>query len=137
MALKAIIARHSESDIASTAASEENHSNSTIICTKMRRFYVYYYRGNPMKYANLAEDIFSVSDFRSDITSMISKTKETHRPIVLTQRGKSSAVVLGIHDYQAMIDKFEFMEAILRSQKEIERGDFLTEEEANQMVFDK
>jgi hypothetical protein len=29
------------------------------------------------------------------------------------------------------------MEAILRSQKEIERGDFLTEEEANQMVFDK
>ena len=90
-----------------------------------------------MNHANLAEDIYSVSDFRADITSMISKTKETHRPIVLTQRGKSSAVVLDIRDYQNMLDKFQFMEAVIRSKKEIENGDFYTEEEANRLVFDK
>jgi prevent-host-death family protein len=49
------------------------------------------------------EDICPVTEFRSDINAMLQKTKATHRPIILTQHGRSTAVVVDIADYQRII----------------------------------
>lgn len=85
---------------------------------------------------NLAEDICSVTDFRSDIPKMLDKAKETHRPIVITQHGKSSAIVMNIHDYQELIESYEFMKTVIENKGEIEQGNFVTDEDADKMVFD-
>ena len=90
-----------------------------------------------MNRSNLAEDICSVTDFRSDIPSMLNKTKETHRPIILTQRGKSSAVVMNIQDYQDLIESYDFMQSVIRNKNEIDQGNFVTDEEADRLVFDR
>lgn len=85
---------------------------------------------------NLAEDICSVTDFRSDIPKMLNKAKETHRPIILTQHGRSSAIVMNIHDYQELIESYEYMQTIIRNKAEIDKGNFVTDEEADRLVFD-
>ena len=88
-----------------------------------------------MQQANLAEDICSVTDFRSDIPKMLDKTKTTHRPIILTQHGKSSAVVMNIHDYQELIEAYQFMKNVNDNKAEIDKGNFISDDEADEMVF--
>ena len=42
-----------------------------------------------MPQLNYAEDIVPLSTFRSDVTRLMSQTRRTHRPIVVTQNGRA------------------------------------------------
>ena len=58
---------------------------------------------------NYAEDIVPLSSFRADMTRLMVQTKETHRPIVVTQNGRAANVFLDVADYQKLIDKINLM----------------------------
>ena len=60
-----------------------------------------------MPQVNYAEDIVPLSSFRSEMTRLMSQTRQTHRPIVVTQNGRASNVFLDVGDYQALIDKLD------------------------------
>ncbi|OIP53081.1 MAG: hypothetical protein AUK31_02180 [Fibrobacteres bacterium CG2_30_45_31] len=83
---------------------------------------------------NLAEDICPVSDFRSDINNMLQKTKTTHRPILLTQHGKSSAVVLDINDYQRLLYEKQLFEDIRIAKEQIKNGQTYTTAEMKSIL---
>jgi len=75
---------------------------------------------------NFVEDICPVSEFRADINSMIQKTKNTHRPIVLTQNGKTTAVVIEINDYQRLIYEKQLFEDIRVAEEQLKEGKVYT-----------
>jgi len=52
-----------------------------------------------MKYPELDKDIMPVSQFRSETAAYLKKIKKTKRPIILTQHGRSAAVVLDIGEF--------------------------------------
>ena len=60
-----------------------------------------------MNRINLETDIRPVSDFRANITSIIEEIKRTKRPVVLTQHGRSAAVVLDVAEYEKILEKME------------------------------
>ncbi len=86
---------------------------------------------------NLAEDICPVSEFRSDINSMLQKTKSTHRPIVLTQHGKTTAVVIDIEDYQRLLDQAELFEDLKIARNEIKTGKKYTTTQAKKRLMNR
>jgi antitoxin YefM len=88
-----------------------------------------------MENPNLAQDICPVSDFRADINNYISRTKETHRPIVLTQRGRSTAVVLDINEYQKLVDRLKVIDDLADSKKRYEAGGSLTSKQARKRIL--
>jgi antitoxin YefM len=49
------------------------------------------------------EDIQSLTAFRANVASFVDRVRETGRPLILTQHGKSAAVLLGAADYEALI----------------------------------
>ena len=53
---------------------------------------------------NYQEDIVPLSSFRADMTRLMTQTRQTHRPIVVTQNGRAATVLLGINDYQKLVD---------------------------------
>ena len=61
---------------------------------------------------NLDEDIKPLSDFRSNVTACILQTRRTRRPLVITQHGKSAAVLLGVSEYEGLMQKVEVLEDI-------------------------
>ncbi len=73
-----------------------------------------------MKRVQLDKDIQPLSEFRANAAAMIEKLKKEHRPIVITQHGKSSAVLLNVSDYENMVDTIELLQEINRSRQEIE-----------------
>jgi prevent-host-death family protein len=69
------------------------------------------------------KDIRSLSDFRANTAALVEQVKTEHRPLILTQHGKSTAVVLDVNDYQQLINKIELLEEITLAKKQIELGE--------------
>lgn len=83
----------------------------------------------------LDQDIQSVSEFRAHTTSYINQVRETKRPLVLTQHGKSSAVLLDVAEYEKLIDKLEIIQDIRNGQREIAEGKGIKHDEALNMLL--
>jgi prevent-host-death family protein len=71
---------------------------------------------------NAKEDIRPVSDFRKDSSHFFEELKEKHTPIVLTQHGRSVAVLIDIDSYERMEYDLQFKSACLEGLKDIEQG---------------
>lgn len=76
-----------------------------------------------MSQIQLDQDIRSLSDFRANSASYIERVKSKHRPLILTQHGKSSAVLIDVQDYQKMLDKIELLEELSAARKELDNGE--------------
>ncbi len=70
----------------------------------------------------LDEDIRPLSEFRSKVAFYFDKVKKTKRPLIITQNGKSAAILLNVSEYEAMIDKIEVLEDIKLAEAQIKDG---------------
>ena len=62
-----------------------------------------------MTQVNYAEDIVPLSSFRADVTRLMAQTRQTHRPVIVTQNGRAANVFLDVADYQKLIDRVDLM----------------------------
>lgn len=74
------------------------------------------------RYMRIATDIKPVSDFRANAAGMIEQVKASGRPLVLTQRGESAAVLLDVAVYQELIEELELLSDVRTSMKQIDEG---------------
>jgi prevent-host-death family protein len=86
---------------------------------------------------NLVEDICPISEFRANTTNLLSSVKANHRPLVLTQNGRSAAVVIDVKDYQEMKERLELSEQILAARKQIANGEFVSHDDVKKMIADR
>lgn len=70
----------------------------------------------------LDEDIRPLSEFRSKVAFYFDQVKKTKRPLIITQNGKSAAILLNVSEYEAMIDKIEVLEDIKLAEAQIKDG---------------
>ncbi len=69
-----------------------------------------------------SEDLVPVSDFRIRTAEVVAKVKKNKRPVILTQRGRSAAVLEDVGEYERRVDRLELLEAILDGIRAAERG---------------
>ena len=65
-----------------------------------------------MRRINLSEDLKTLSDFRANAASYVQDIKQSKRPLVLTQNGRSSAILLDVHTYEKLLEKNELFDDI-------------------------
>jgi prevent-host-death family protein len=70
----------------------------------------------------LSEDVRPLSEFRAQMAAMLDQVRETGRPLVLTERGRSAAVVVGIETYEALLDELELLRDVRKGEKQIDAG---------------
>ncbi len=71
---------------------------------------------------NVLEDVCPISEFRENAASMVAKVRSNQRPIIITQHGKSSAVLVSAESYQEMLDRIEILQEINESEEEFAHG---------------
>lgn len=71
---------------------------------------------------DLEADIKPVTDFRANSAALLEQVRESGRPLVLTQRGRSAAVVLDVRAYQALIDELDELRDVARGLADAEAG---------------
>ena len=83
-----------------------------------------------MPKVRLSEDLTPISDFRVRSAELVAKVRKTKRPIVLTQRGRSAAVLEDIQEYERRTERLELLEAIVAGLRAVERGEVVSQAKA-------
>jgi prevent-host-death family protein len=81
------------------------------------------------------EDIRPLSEFRANAAAFVDQVQTTHRPIVLTQRGRGAAVLLDVNDYERLVERAAVLEDIRIAEEQIARGEGLEHDQAREMVL--
>jgi len=83
-----------------------------------------------MARVSLVEDLTPISDFRIRTAEIVARIKKTRRPIILTQRGRSAAVLEDIREYERKIERLELLEAVLAGLRAAEKGEVVSHAKA-------
>jgi prevent-host-death family protein len=79
---------------------------------------------------NVHKDIKPVSEFRANAAELIEHVKNSGRPLVLTQRGHSAAVLLDVEEYERMVNEIELLSDVRTAIQQIDAGQGVSNSEA-------
>lgn len=88
---------------------------------------------SPIRRCRPSEDTVSFSECRNNFSSFIAKTKETHRPILVTQNGRASSYIVDAGDFDDLMDKLDLWNDVAISRNQIASGKAIKNDE----VFNK
>jgi prevent-host-death family protein len=67
-------------------------------------------------------DIVPITDFRHDAAGVLKRAQASKEPLVITQRGRASAVLLSLETYEQTEHKLEILRLLALGEKEILEG---------------
>lgn len=71
---------------------------------------------------HLGQDIKQLSEFRANAAALIKRLQTTRRPLVLTQRGHSAAVVLDVQEYERLLEEVDLLRDVYAAEQELDAG---------------
>lgn len=75
-----------------------------------------------MELKGIKESIRPVSDFRKALPQFLKRLKEDRHPLILTQRGRSVAVLIDVDTYEQLEYQSQLRASHARGLQDIERG---------------
>ncbi len=88
-----------------------------------------------MQRLKIDQDIRSMSEFRTGIASFLKQVHSTKRPLIITQHGKSAAVLLDAGVFEAMQEELELLQDVQTSINQIENGEEIDYNKAKEMIL--
>jgi len=67
-------------------------------------------------------NIVPITDLRQDATSILKRVAKSREPLIITQRGRATAVMVSIKDYEHSQHELELLRLLARGEREIEAG---------------
>ena len=69
-----------------------------------------------------SEDIVPLSDLKVNPGKIVNRAKDSHRPILLTSRGRGVAVMQGLEEYENFEEERAFMKAVTEGMIDVKEG---------------
>ena len=67
-------------------------------------------------------NIIPVSDLRQDAAKLLKQLQNDNEPLIITQRGRATAVMLGVDAYEKLEHDKEILRLLTKGEREIEAG---------------
>ena len=68
-------------------------------------------------------NIIPVSDLRQDAAKILKQLNKNNEPLIITQRGRAVAVMIGVEAYEKSEHEKELLRLLAKGDKEIELGE--------------
>lgn len=88
-----------------------------------------------MQRLKIDQDIKPLSEVRTGIANFIKQVHDTKRPLVITQHGKSVAVLMDVHEYESIQERLELLTDVQIGLNQIENGQGIDHEDAKQKLL--
>jgi prevent-host-death family protein len=75
-----------------------------------------------MKPISISKDIVSLSEFKSNASSMLHQVQDSHRPIVITQNGKAAAALISPFVFDLLTEQTHFVDVVQRGLTDVQDG---------------
>ena len=85
----------------------------------------------------LDQDVKPISEFRANAASLVQQVQRTRRPLVITQQGRSAAVLLAVSEYEKLIAKLELLQDIHTAEDQIDAGQGITHAAARKEALER
>ena len=69
------------------------------------------------------------------MASVVRQVQRTKRPVILTQHGRSAAVLVDAGEYEALLDRAELLDDVRVAESEIAQGKGVTHRRAKSAVL--
>jgi antitoxin YefM len=67
-------------------------------------------------------DVRPVTEFRSHASEVLEQVQKTKRPVILTQHGRSAAVLLDVEVYEALMDEVAVVRDVQTAEGQLDAG---------------
>ncbi|REL37823.1 type II toxin-antitoxin system Phd/YefM family antitoxin [Rhodohalobacter sp. SW132] len=83
---------------------------------------------------SISKDIEPLSEFRKKSAEFIKRLKKEKQPIILTQHGKSAAVLMDVSEFERFTKKMEMLEDLLEAKQQVEQGKTYSMKQAEERI---
>jgi prevent-host-death family protein len=66
--------------------------------------------------------IVPITDLRDDAANVLDRMKRSREPVVITQRGRATAVMISVEEYERSEHERELLRLLVQGEKEITAG---------------
>ncbi|HSC74680.1 MAG TPA: type II toxin-antitoxin system Phd/YefM family antitoxin [Pseudomonadales bacterium] len=73
-----------------------------------------------------SEDVIPLTDLKVNPGRVVNQVKETHRPVLLTSRGRGIAVVQDLEEYEKDREELAFVKAVAQGLMDIKQGNTMS-----------
>lgn len=82
-----------------------------------------------MKNISVANDIVPIAEFKTGISKWFKNLRTSGHPLIITQNGKPSGVLLSPSDYDELVYRKSFLDSVERGLADIDAGKAIRSEE--------
>jgi len=82
--------------------------------------------GAAVMQTKFSEDVIPLTDLKINPGRVVNQVKETHRPVLLTSRGRGIAVVQGLEEYEKGREELAFVKAVAQGLMDIKQGNTMS-----------
>jgi prevent-host-death family protein len=75
-----------------------------------------------MRATRFSEDVVPLTQMRVNPGKVVHQVDETHRPVLLTSRGRGVAVVQALADFEAATEERAFLRGVVQGLMDLEEG---------------
>ena len=83
------------------------------------------------------EDVRPLSEFRANAAALVNQVRTTRRPLILTQHGRSTAVLLDVRAYEDLVEHAELLQDIRVAEAQIAEGKVIEHSEFKKYIFER
>ncbi len=81
------------------------------------------------------QDIRPLADFRANLAAVVRQVQRTKRPVILTQYGRSAAVLVDAAEYEALLERAELLDDVRIAEAEAAAGEGVAHSKAKAAVL--
>src|SRR5579862_6514491 len=78
--------------------------------------------GSLMPRSRPSQDIQPLSEFRANVARFVEQVQNTKRPMVLTQHGRSAAILMAVEAYEDLLEQVELIRDVYVAESEVAAG---------------
>ena len=78
---------------------------------------------------DFVEDVVPISDLRTRAAQIIERAHQTGHPVLVTQHGRSAAVLLDVAEYQRQQTRMALLEQVALGKRDVAAGRVYTQEQ--------
>ena len=82
-----------------------------------------------MKNINISNDIIPIGEFKTSLSKWLKNVRNTGHPLIITQNGRPTGVVLSPSEYDELMHKKLFIDSVIRGLADAESGNIYSTNE--------
>ncbi len=86
---------------------------------------------------DLMEDSHPAAELQSQAAGLLKRVQDTRRPVILTEQGKGTAVLVDIDSYRILLDELDLLRDVHRGLADVRAGKVVPHEEARARLLSR